>query len=146
LENLHLTLKFLGGVGRRKLEKVKETLRKINWGNGFEVEVHGVGAFPSENYVRVIWLGLEDEEEMFNLHKQVDFGLSKWFKTENNFLSHVTLSRVKFVKDKEQLKKFLEKYREVDLGRMRINKVVLYESKLRREGPDYIVLEEYHLG
>jgi len=145
-ENLHLTLKFLGEVREEKVEKVKEVLRKLNLGKKFKVKVRKVGAFPNDNYVRVIWFGLEDGEKMFDLHKKIDFGLSKMFAVEKNFLAHVTLSRVKFVKDKEGLKKFLEKFKDVELGEMMVDKVVLYQSVLRREGPEYTVMEEYGLS
>ncbi len=144
-ENLHLTLKFMGEVKEEKVEKIKEILKKIDLGERFKVKVREVGAFPKENYVRVIWFGLEKTEKVFELHKIIDFGLSKMFGVERDFLAHVTLSRVKFVKDKEGLKKFLEKFKEVELGEMIVEKVVLYESELGKEGPKYKVLEEYSL-
>jgi len=146
LENLHLTLKFMGEVREEKIERVKEILGKIDLGEKFKVKVRKVGAFPNENYVRVIWFGLDDSEKIFGLHKMIDFGLSKMFSVERDFLAHVTLSRVKFVNDKEGLKKFLEKFKDVELGEMVVDKVVLYESELKEGGPEYRVLEEYNLS
>lgn len=141
-ENLHLTLKFLGEIGEKKVEEIKEVLSKTDLGKKFKVKVRKVGAFPNERYIRVIWFGLEDEKEIFNLHKTVDFGLSKMFAVEKDFLAHVTLARIKFVKDKEGLKRFLEKFKNIELGEMTVDKVVLYGSELKREGPEYTVLEE----
>lgn len=144
-EILHLTLKFLGEVREEKTAKVKEILKKLDLGSKFKVKVRTVGAFPNENYVRVIWFGLEDDEEIFVLHKKIDFGLSKLFSFEKDFLAHVTLARVKFVKDKEKLKAFLERFKKTELGEMEVEKVVLYESILSKEGPEYKVIEEYPL-
>jgi len=44
--NIHLTLKFLGGVEPARIERVKEALERAANGIGpFEVEVSGSGAF-----------------------------------------------------------------------------------------------------
>lgn len=145
-ENLHLTLKFMGEVREEKIKKVKEILGNLDLGKKFQVKVRKVGAFPNENYAGVIWFGLEDGEKIFELHKMVDFGLSKLFSVEKDFLAHVTLSRVKFVKDKEGLKNFLGKFKDVELGGIVVDKIVLYESRLKKEGPEYKVVEEYGLG
>lgn len=145
-ENLHLTLKFIGEVKEEKLEKIKAALEKLDLGKKFPVKVRSIGAFPNENYIKVIWFGLEDDTEMADLQKKVDFGLSKMFPVEKEFLSHVTLARVKFVQDKEKLQQFLAKFRNLDLGQMLVEKVVLYESVLKREGPEYKTVEEWGLG
>ncbi len=142
-KNLHLTLKFLGEISEDKLEKVKSVLESIDWGKRFEVKVSGMGAFPNTDYVRVVWLGLEGEE-LFYLQKKVEEKLGEMFPEEREFSAHVTLSRVKFVNEKEKLKQFLLK--KIDLGKIRVNKVVLYESELGKKGPEYEVLEEYGLS
>lgn len=145
-ENLHLTLKFIGEVKEEKISKIKEIVKTSDLGRKLKAKVRGIGAFPSENYVRVIWFGIENEERILDLQKKVDFSLSKMFPVEKEFLAHVTLSRVKFVKDKEKLKEFLAKFKDAELGEMEINKVILYESILKREGPEYITLEEFCLN
>ena len=72
-ENLHLTLKFLGEVEEKKIEKIKEIVSSLDLGNKFKVKVRKIGAFPNHDYVKVIWFGLEDDEEIFTLHKKIDF-------------------------------------------------------------------------
>ncbi|MFH1682566.1 MAG: RNA 2',3'-cyclic phosphodiesterase [Candidatus Woesearchaeota archaeon] len=143
--NLHLTLKFLGEVKEEKIEKIKEKIASLNLGKPFQVKVKTIGVFPNEDYITVIWFGLEDKEQIFYLHKQIDFALSKLFPIEKDFLAHVTLARVKFIKDKPKFKQFLIKHKNIDLGEMTINKVILYESKLEKEGPVYSILEEFEL-
>lgn len=145
-ENLHLTLKFIGWVREDKLEKIKEILRDLNFEKRFKVKVRKIGAFPSENSIRVIWFGLEDSKKIFSLHKLIDSSLSKLSPEEKRFSAHITLARAKLIDDKEKLKKFLEKFKDIELGEMTIDKVILYQSVLRREGPEYKVLEEYSLG
>lgn len=145
-DKVHLTLKFLGEIEEEELNRVKEILGKLNLGEKFKVKVKRMGVFPNESYVKVIWLGLENSEKVLALQKKIDNSLSKMFPVEPVFLAHITLVRVKFVKDKEKLKEFLSKYKEVELGEWGIDKVVLYESILKEEGSEYKVVEEYDLG
>lgn len=144
-ENLHFTIKFLGEISEEKLEKATEKIASADLGKRFFVKVKKLGLFPNENYITVVWLGLEDEEQIFYLHKQIDFALSKLFPLEKDFLAHLTLARVKYIKDREGLRKFLDRYQETILGEMEVNKVVLYESRLEKSGPIYSIIKEFEL-
>ena len=71
--------------------------------------------------------------------------LGKQFPQDFEFTVHLTLARVKFVKDKLKLLDFLQRNKEIELGETEIDKLVLYESVLGEEGPKYSVLEEFEL-
>jgi len=102
-ENLHYTLKFFGEVEESKIIEVKEILKSIGWGNKFNVRVKKVGVFPNENYVKVVWLGVENDAEMKELSQKIEDKLGKQFPADFEFSAHLTLARVKFVKDKLKL-------------------------------------------
>ena len=56
--NLHLTLQFLGEVGRGRIEDITAALRKA-WRQGrFHASLTDVGAFPPTGRPRVVWLGV----------------------------------------------------------------------------------------
>ena len=58
-ENLHLTLHFFGKIEQETLEKLKVSVLSVKGcQRPFQVEVKGLGAFPSPHRPRVIWLGL----------------------------------------------------------------------------------------
>ncbi len=60
-ENLHLTLKFLGGVDTADVVKVCEAVRKaVADLSPFQLEIHGAGAFPNLRRPQTIWLGSRD--------------------------------------------------------------------------------------
>ncbi len=59
---------------------------------------------------------------------------------------HVTLARVKSGKNKEKLLAFLEKHKDAELGSLRVEKVVLYASELRPQGPVHTAVKEFRLG
>ena len=62
-DNIHLTLKFLGEVGDDTVGEIRESLKKIKF-KSFTSAISGLGVFPNENYVRVIWAGMEPEKKI----------------------------------------------------------------------------------
>ena len=138
-ENLHLTLKFLGEIDEEKFEKVKEKLKGVSF-NKFETEIDSIGVF-SEKFVRIVWLHLSGMEE---LQKQVDEKLDKLFQPEQRFMSHLTIARVKSVRDR---KKFLQELSKIKIENINfaVDKFRVKKSILTPEGPVYEILEEYKL-
>ena len=137
-ENLHLTLKFLGEIGEEKIEKIKEKLREINF-NKFETEIDSIGVF-SEKFVRIIWLHMTDCEE---LQKVIDEKLEDLFEEEKRFMSHLTIARVKKVRDKGD---FLKKLKDIKIPKIKfvVDSFRLKKSVLEKQGPKYETIEEYN--
>lgn len=140
-ENLHLTLTFLGEA---EAEGAKKALGRIFWGKQFEVLIKGVGVFPNEKRIKVVWAGGADGGKMAELNKKIEESLG--ITAGKEFVNHLTLARVKFVKDKKRLQTFLRKYKDWEGGKVGVEKAVLYASELTPKGPVYRVLEEYKLG
>jgi 2'-5' RNA ligase len=136
IENLHLTLKFLGELSTGEVEKVRAELKKINF-KEFEAEVDSIGVFK-ENFIRIVWLHLSNCDE---LQKQVDDSLKEMFAKENRFMSHVTIARVKNVENKENFIAELKKIK-IEKMRFRVKEFILKESILR-EKPEYMDIEKY---
>jgi len=97
---IHLTLKFLGEVQPNNLENVKTSLKKIIF-NPFSAHLDKIGVFPNENYIRVVWIGLNPEEPILELQNNIDKNLMELFKKEKDFKPHLTLARVKYIENKE---------------------------------------------
>ncbi len=145
LENLHLTLKFLGNIDERKSELVKEKLKNIKI-KKFESVIDKIGFFDnriSTKYPQqiVIWLHMTNCEE---LQKAVDEKLSGLFEKEKRFMSHLTIVRVKSVKNK---KEFLEEIERISFQKIKfkVKDFRLKKSTLNKKGPVYDDLEEYSL-
>uniref|UniRef100_A9A6B3 RNA 2',3'-cyclic phosphodiesterase n=1 Tax=Methanococcus maripaludis (strain C6 / ATCC BAA-1332) TaxID=444158 RepID=A9A6B3_METM6 len=139
-ENLHITVKFLGDVDDKKLEEILESNLKIK---KVISEIKGVGTFPNEEYIRVIWVGTTNLEETF---KNIDEKLFKLgFKKEKSYDPHITLGRVKFIENdsKETLQKLIEKNKHVNFGKIEINSVSLMKSNLTKEGPVYETVKRW---
>jgi len=140
-KNLHLTLKFFPHASERKVEKIEELLKKIKL-KPFEVKLDNLGYFPNANDIRVLWVGLKPDEGVMNLQGDVDSVLSSIFEIEKRFNVHLSLGRVKLVKDKE---KFLERLKEIKIPNLKfkICGFELIESKLTKDGPVYKILNKF---
>jgi 2'-5' RNA ligase len=137
-ENLHLTLKFLGEVSEGQIKIVKEKLKKIKI-KKFNAKISDVGVF-TETFVRIIWIKIENCQE---LQEQIDEVLSGLFEKEKRFMSHLTIARVKFCKDR---KKLIEEVQKLKLNdEFLVDEFELMKSDLKREGPVYHVLDKYSL-
>lgn len=143
--NLHFTLKFFGEIEDMKINQIKEKISGTVLGNSFSVKIAGLGCFPDEDRINVIWLGLKDGKKLKELQQKVDASLSSLFSVEKEFVSHLTIARVKFVNDKQALKQFLEKHKDQEFGNTSVDKIVLYQSVLGKDGPVYTELEEWGL-
>jgi len=144
-ENLHLTLKFLGELEDFQVNKIKAALEKINF-KKFQARLGSVGVFPLPTFVRVVWVSLEPAEKVKELHKQIDSALEKEkFRADRAFESHITLTRVKFIKDKEEFSKKLKELRIKPLE-FTVEKFVLMKSTLTEQGPIYEKIREYTLN
>lgn len=146
-ENLHLTLKFLGEITEEQAEDIKRILESIAKEHPkHEVNVKGIGVFPSYNYVRVIWAGIEGDEIIKKIAQKIDNALfNLGFKREKNFVSHVTIGRVKFVKDKVGLMLVLKELAAQEFGRFNVEAIELKKSTLTPKGPIYETLARFEL-
>lgn len=140
-KNLHLTLKFFSYISEGEVKKVIGILKSIKI-KPFEVELGEMGYFPDADYVRVMWISLEPAKDVFNLQGEIDSKLSELFERDKMFKVHLTLGRVKFVKNKE---KFLKKLKEIKVPKLKfkIKGFELIQSILTKDGPKYKVLEKF---
>jgi len=135
-ENLHLTLKFLGWVDEKEIDKIKERLREVKI-KKFEAEIDSLGFF----YPRIIWLHLTNVD---SLQKAVDDSLVPLFDREERFMSHLTIARVKEVNDRKEFKNMLGRINVKNI-KFEVKNFRLKKSTLTGKGPIYETLEEYSL-
>ncbi|MFH1637005.1 MAG: RNA 2',3'-cyclic phosphodiesterase [Candidatus Woesearchaeota archaeon] len=140
-KNLHMTCKFIGEVEEGRLPEIKERLSKVKI-EPIKCRLSKLGWFPGDNEVRVIWVGAEPEEEIIGLQQSVDAELLDLFPSDQKFTAHLTLGRVAFLKKR---KEFLGLLKETSIEKLKftIDKIKLYKSTLKKEGPQYEVLESY---
>lgn len=139
-DNVHVTLSFLGDTEEDKLYNISEMLRKYCEGTGrFDLTIKGSGVFKSLNDPRVLWIGVEHSEKLEKLNNLVKYGLiDAGIKImDRPFNPHLTLGRIKHINDKPALKTLLEKYQGIEIQKMSVNEVIIFESILLESGPSY---------
>ena len=140
LENLHLTLKFLGEIDDKKLEEIKKKLREIKFGL-MKLKLGKVGTFSIKGNPHIVWIKLEGKA-VYDLQKKIDESLKDLFGVEERFMGHLTIARVKYVKDKKGFLKHLESIKVKPLS-FNISEFKLKKSELREIGPVYSDIEVY---
>jgi len=151
-EQLHVTLAFLGDVPNDAIDALRRAvLEAAAECPAFEVSVGGLGAFPSIQRPRVVWLGLEgDQVERFSqLHERILQALraAGHPPADDRFHPHITLGRVRTRSRKPpDLDEAVRVASNRPEGRMPVAQVVTYASVLRPEGPVYQVLDQAPLA
>lgn len=140
-KSFHLTLKFLGETTPAKAEETRKKLAAIQF-KPFTAKLNGIGVFPAEDYVRVVWVGIEPGEIICELQKKIDEALTGIFPKEKDFQPHITLARVKFVQDKKQFTEHIKKLKAEPIS-FEVKEIKLIESKLGRDGPEYTDIATY---
>lgn len=144
LSHLHFTLKFLGDVDKKQIPEIEERLAGIAGKiKGFEISLKGAGVFPPMERISVLWIGVEDSELvslMKAVNKELDFVRKNDHEEE---VVHLTIARVKSSRGKKELQEFVKKFEKKEFGTMKVDKMILFESELKKEGPEYKVVKEF---
>lgn len=146
IENLHLTLKFLGPTEEEKIDEVKRALDPVAQNQApFSVSLTGLGGFPNSKKPRIVWMGVsQGKEEMVQLAAAVETALEPlgFNKEEREFHPHLTLGRIKFPKPNKELEAHFEKKSDSSFGEWKIGSLLFMKSTLHPEGAKYDVLHE----
>jgi 2'-5' RNA ligase len=146
INNIHITLKFFGETPVDEIPAITTALKlSVKDIEAFEIKLSKTGIFGSYYNPRVIWVGIEENEMLNKLSGNVISNLeaSGYLSDRQNFVPHLTLGRIKEIKDKNHFQEVIAHFSNYTYQTQRITGFTLYESILRKEGPEYIVIEEF---
>lgn len=142
---IHLTLKFLGEIGEEKVKKVFQTAEIVGREfSPFSMKIEGMGIFPNFSRPQVVWIGVKEEEEKL---KSLVASLGKELKKEGfpeekrEWKPHLTIGRVRFLKEKEKLIDFIQLEKEKRFGEERVKDIKIMQSQLTPGGAIYTVFK-----
>ncbi len=144
-KNIHITLRFLGGINPEMVEKVYVVMKNIKF-NPFNVQISGLGVFPTLNYPRVVWAGITDgAEQLKSIFEQLEPQIHElgFAPDPNGFSPHLTIARVRSGANKQRLVDLVTKQVNYDFGNIRADCLRLKKSQLSPKGPTYSTLKEY---
>lgn len=145
-ENLHLTLRFIGEIPEALVEEVMGLMQLLRHPE-IDVQFRGVGAFPSTNNPRVVWVGVSrGASELVELSRQVNKLLSRLRipRDKKEFTPHLTIARIKGRPSPAIIRTIRELY-DVEVGEMTVREVRLKQSTLTPRGPIYTTLRSIRL-
>lgn len=143
LEQLHLTLKFIGTIDEENVVLIEQALSSIAF-SPFIATLGGISFFKKHGEISIVYTDLV-APQFSNLALTIDNALADFVKPEiRPFVAHVTLARIKNVVDEklfsEEVARFL-----CEPLQFCVNEFVLKESILSPEGACHSPLAYYQL-
>ncbi|HYE33400.1 MAG TPA: RNA 2',3'-cyclic phosphodiesterase [Methylomirabilota bacterium] len=151
-EQLHLTLRFLGNVPAGEIESlIAQVQQSAAEAEPFELQVSGVGCFPSFANPRVIWAGIHgDLPRLIELQKQIETRTAEVGEPpeKRDYKPHLTLGRVKAesLAELRHIGLTTREYKIPASSSWRVEEVEIIRSDLSPSGSTYTTLSHVRLG
>jgi RNA 2',3'-cyclic 3'-phosphodiesterase len=143
VDNMHLTLKFLGDVPQPNMEFLIQILRaQAGLVSPFVIQLSGLGSFPSPKRPRVLYIGIQAPAALGALQRELEAAVRRlgYESEERPFSPHLTLGRVRqniSPADQQTIRRAIEGTQVDVLGSALIDSVQLFKSELKPSGSVY---------
>jgi 2'-5' RNA ligase len=145
-QNMHLTLKFLGDIATSHIEFLKQLIiQESDSHQQFDVQIGGLGSFPTSRRPRVLWVGLHAPTDLASLQKSIEAGTLRlgYEQEDRAFSPHLTLGRVHQNLNPAEMQKIRAALDTIQLGNIgttRVDSIHLIQSDRHPSGPIYTKL------
>ncbi|MCF7894883.1 MAG: RNA 2',3'-cyclic phosphodiesterase [Candidatus Omnitrophica bacterium] len=136
-KNLHITLQFLGDTSQEQLDIIKKIIRDISCQyESFKLYLKDFSFFPNSKKPRVFFINFSSDKILETLVEALRKKLNQvGFKEDKKFRPHITLARIK---DLKNIKELTEKTNQLEVkDSFKITKISLFKSTLTKKGPIY---------
>jgi len=146
MDNMHLTLKFLGDVSPVNVDSLTQMLRaEADSISAFDMHLSGLGSFPNPRRPRVLFVGIQAPAGLQALQRGIESACARLsYESEaRDFHPHLTIGRVRreiSTSDQQKIRRTLEEIKIDSLGTARVDSVHLYKSDLKSSGSVYTKL------
>lgn len=149
VQNLHLTIKFLGEVNTSLVSAINKAVQGA--ASGMEhvaLSFQGMGFFPEKKKPRILWVGVDgDVDALRELHRKVQQSLFPlgFPPDSRRFSPHLTIGRLRSLRGSTALVEEIERVnaKKEKFGIVSVKSIDLMQSRLTRSGPIYTVLESF---
>ena len=142
IENLHITLKFLGNCDQGKVQGIAKVMDGLREYLPYHVRIGGVGGFPSQGSARIIWVGVDDPRDVTReIYRRCENGCMKlgFEKEKRNYHPHITIGRSR----RRTVRLPWSGLREGEEGVLHtVGGITLFRSELETTGAKYSVIHE----
>jgi len=150
-QNHYLTLIFFYEINPKQAKSAAEILKEKNAGKTIiELKTSDLGAFPSLDSPRTLWVGLTgnlDELQIINQNLREKLASQKIPFDPKPFVPHLTLGRLRKMKtwQRKKISRILKQFLLKEKPKFRIKQISLIKSQLTSQGPIYQNLEKISL-
>lgn len=141
----HLTLRFVGEVDEGMFDDIRTALAELQM-PAFSLTLKGVGFFPPRKQPKVLWVGVEKNENLRQLKRKVDYQLAQLGLTgeKRKFHPHVTLARLQNPSG-DAIGMYLVRHSLFKTPPLQINQFHLFSSQLSPGGAIHTKEATYEL-
>lgn len=144
-EKIHLTLKFIGEVEEELVSSIEKEIRFVEEYNAFNFNVTTFGFLYRNDLPRILWIGLQTDERIRILVKQLNERLSIFSipVERRKFKPHLTMLRLK----KDPGTEFVSRFKEYTFDNLNFSssEITLIKSELLSTGARYTDIKKYNL-
>lgn len=142
VDNLHVTLKFLGETDEALVPQILAAIESALASHPpCDVRLSGMGAFPNLERPSVFWVGMQDDGRLAQIVRALDNALEPlgFPREQRPFHPHLTVLRVKF-RPPPELFELVSASQNTHFGAATLIHVDLMRSELDPAGAKYTVL------
>ena len=96
VENLHITLRFIGDTNNEQLETIKQIAHKVSTSHELpRLEANNLMSLPTEKDSHVLTVEVSQSEALYHLYKNLDDQLTEAniVRDHRAFFPHITIAR-----------------------------------------------------
>ncbi len=147
-ENQHLTLQFLGDLNEAQISKIIKALGSLTAEtSSFSFLLKRLSYFGKRKNPAVVFIGIKEADQLNCFVEKLQRSLEEFgFEgMQRKYSPHLTLGRMKFIKNKTHFFATLEKFSNNEQQTIQVKEIILYESILKPTEPEYRVLQKFSL-
>lgn len=132
-ENFHVTVVFIGESSKEEIPLIEEKMRQVAAHHApLTLKIAGIGAFPTDQSSRVIWLGVQNSKNLRRLQAELAQEITN--RDHQEFSPHLTIGRLR---NPHSTKDLISPFVRKSIGKVQVSEIVLYESIAKQAFPTY---------
>lgn len=147
--NMHITLRFFGDTDDNNILRIiMGVSHVVERADSFNIRLTSLGVYRNIKRPQVLWMGCSEPSKLVGIKKHIDRELAgEGFDPEKGrYTPHLTLGRVRQGNEIHDLAGIIKQYKNTVFMDHHFGELILFESRLKPSGPDYIPLHRFSLN
>lgn len=149
VENVHLTLKFLGNVPMDRMQTISDAAaRTVNEFSAFQISIGNTGVFPRPSRAQVLWIGVSDPSGKLSALQEGfenECATKGFAKEDRAFRPHLTIARIR---KPEGARRLADAHlsRQFESISVTLTELIVFRSELSSKGSKYTPISRHQLS